>query len=103
MTAVLKADVIYLITQDESAHGVHAQVQDTERMVYCTVKSVTRTEFYSAMNAGIQPELVFALSIAEEYQGERLVRYGDLKYDVVRTYVTEDDGIALTVRRSEER
>jgi hypothetical protein len=100
---MVKADVIYLITEQESAHGVHAPVERTERMVYCQIRSVTRSEFYTALNAGIQPEYVFVLAVAEEYQGERHVRYRDQIFDVVRTYVTEEDGIELTVRRSDDR
>lgn len=99
---MVRADVIYLITEQESAHGVHAQVQRTERMVYCQIRSATRSEFYTALNAGIQPEYVFVLSVAEEYQGERHVRYRDQVYDVVRTYLTNEDGIELTVRRSDD-
>ena len=100
---MLKADVIYLITENASAHGVHAQVTRTERMVYCAIRSVSRAEFYTALNVGIEPEYVFALSVADEYQGERYVRYRDQIFDVVRTYVTEEDGIEITVRRSDDR
>lgn len=98
---MVRADVIYLVTERESAHGVHATVTRTERMVYCTVRSVTRSEYYTALNAGIATEFVFALAVAEEYQGERRVRYRDGIYDVVRTYMTEEDGIELTVGRGE--
>lgn len=100
---MVRADVIYLITEDAGTHGVHAQVQRTERMVYCTIRSVSRSEYYNALNAGIEPEYVFELAVAEEYQGERRVRYKDKLYEVVRTYMTEEDGIEITVRRSDER
>ena len=99
---MMRADVIDLITETASAHGVHQAVTETARTVYCTVQSVSRSEFYNALNAGVQPEYVFVLALAEDYQDERIVRYKGLKYRVVRTYMTEDDGIEITCERSDE-
>ena len=98
---MMRADVIELITETASAHGVHDAVTETARTVYCTVRSVTRSEFYNALNAGVQPEYVFVLALAEDYQGERIVRYRGLKYRVVRTYMTADDGIEIICERSD--
>ena len=72
------------------------------RSVYCTVRSVTRSEFYTALNDGIRPEYVFHLALAEDYQGERVVRYKDQRFRVIRTYMTADDGIEITVERSDD-
>ena len=99
---MIRADVIYLITENARKHGVHETVTDSERMVYCTVNSVTRSEYYTALNVGITPSYVFTLAMAEEYKGERLVKYHGLKYRVVRTYITDDDTIEITVERSDE-
>lgn len=99
---MLRADVIDLITETRSGHGVHEAVTETARTVYCTVQSVSRTEYYTALNAGIMPEYVFRLSLAEDYQGERVVRFRGQRFRVVRTYVTEDDGIEITVERADE-
>lgn len=98
---MMRADVIDLITENAAAHGVHAAVTETARTVYCTVQSVSRSEFYTALNAGVQPEFVFKLELAEDYQGERVVRYKGQRLRVVRTYVTEDDGIEITCERSD--
>ena len=97
----MRADVIDLITENRSAHGVHDTVTEEARTVYCTVRSVTRNEFYNALNAGVQPEYVFVLALAEDYQGERIVRYRGQRYRVVRTYMTDDDGIEITCERSD--
>ena len=99
---MLRADVIDLITEHRSGHGVHEAVTETARTVYCTVQSVTRSEYYTALNAGIMPEFVFRLSLAEDYQGERVVRFRGQRFRVIRTYVTEDDGIEITVERADE-
>ena len=93
----MRADVIDLITENRRAHGVHEAVTRTARTVMCTV-----TEFYNALNAGVMPEYVFRLTLAEDYQGERLVEYHGQTYRVVRTYITADDGIEITVERSDE-
>ena len=99
---MMRADVIQLITETASAHGVHESITEQAREVMCTVKSVSRGEYYNALNAGIHPTYVFYLTLAEDYQNERVVRYQGLKYRVVRTYLTDDDGIEITVERSDE-
>lgn len=99
---MLKADVIDLITETRSGHGVHEAVTETARTVFCTVQSVTRSEYYTALNAGIMPEFVFKLTLAEDYQRERFLRYKGQKFRVVRTYVTQDDGIEITAERADE-
>ena len=65
------------------------------------MESVSRSEFYTALNAGIRPEYVFRLALAEDYRGERVVRYRGQKFRIVRTYMTQDDGIELTCERSD--
>ena len=95
-------DVIYLIKGSESAHGVHAQVEQTEREVFCRVRSVGRSEFYTALNAGLQPEYVFVVSVAEEYERERKLRYRDQILDVIRTYEPDDGSIEITAGRSDD-
>ena len=98
-----RADVIQLISESRTGHGVHEAVTETTRTVMCEVSSVRRTEYYNALNAGFQPEFVFKLTLAEDYRNERLVKYHGQKFRVVRTYMTEDDGIEITVERSDER
>jgi len=99
---MIRADVINLIKENRTGHGVHEVVTDTARTVMCTVESVRRSEYYDATNAGYRPELVFKLALAEEYQNERIVKYHGQKYRVIRTYRTEDEGIEITVERSDE-
>ena len=96
------ADVIDLVTENRTGHGVHEAVMDSERTVMCTVESVRRSEYYNALNAGFQPEYVFKLALANDYQNERIVKFHGQKFRVVRTYLTDDDGIEITVERSDE-
>ena len=99
---MMRADVIALITENRTGHGVHEAVTDTERTVMCTVESVSRNEYYNALNAGVQPEYVFKIALAEDYRNERIVKYRGQKFRVIRTYMTDDDGIEITMERSDE-
>ena len=93
------ADVCYLIEDTPQAHGVYDPPQATERMVYCTVQSVGRQEFYSAYSAGLQPSLVLKLADMIEYHDETRLMFHDREYQIVRTYMTKDGGIELTIER----
>lgn len=97
-----KPDVISLITETNSAHGVHETITESVRTVYCTVGSVTRNEYYTALNAGITPEYVFRLALDADYQDEHFLRFHGKRYRVVRTYRTNDGGIEITAERSDE-
>ena len=99
----MRADVIGLITENAEKHGVHDTVTETAREVYCEIRSVTRSEFYNALNAGAQPEVIFKLALAEDYGRERLISWREKKYRVIRTYETADGGIEITCERSDER
>lgn len=93
------ADVIYLIAEDPEAHGVYEEVNETERMVYVTILSVGMTEAYTAMSAGLAPDLRFLIREAADYQGEKKCRFQGVLYDIIRTYQKERS-VELTVQRS---
>ncbi len=98
---MLIADVCYLISDTPAAHGIHNEPTVTERMVYCTVQSVARSEYYQASNVGLQPNYVLKLSNFAEYQDELKLRFRDKVYRILRTYITQDGGIELTIQRSD--
>ena len=95
---MIKADVIYLLSENPGAHGVFDSPTYTERMVYCTVRSVGMPEFYRAHEQGLEPSIVFVLTDAADYEGERIIRWGEgafaRYYKVIRTYV---DGLAIEI------
>ena len=97
---MLISDVCWLISTSPSPHGVHAAPKMTERMVYCQVASVGRSEFYMANQAGMSPEYVLKLSDTAEYQKEMELRFRGEKWKILRTYMTGDGGIELIVQRS---
>ena len=97
---MLKADVITLIRVDPEAAGVGTEPKKTRRTVFCTVRSIGQQEAYLAMGQGLNPELKVILAHDFEYEGERLCELGGVPYDILRTYVTETDGIELTLQRT---
>ena len=94
-----KHDVLTLIAE-AAPRGVNDAPLVSERTVFCTIRSVGMNENYAALTHGLHPELVFVLTQDFEYQGEQRCKCGGVYYDIIRTYVTETDGIELTVQRS---
>ena len=96
---MLKADILTLINESPEAHGVGTEPTESRRDVYCTVKSIGQQEAYQAMGIGLNPELKVILAHDFEYAGEALCELGGVKYHILRTYITEADGIELTLQR----
>ena len=97
-------DVIKLVKPVYKTDEYLNQIPETiEREVFCQVKSVGRSEFYSAAQADLHPEYVFVISHYIDYQGEKFIRYTDWMDDehvfyVTRTYrVPDSDAVELTV------
>jgi SPP1 family predicted phage head-tail adaptor len=96
---MMKANVVDLITVSPEAAGVGTEPTETKRTVPCTIKSIGQQEAYLAMGQGLNPELKVILAHDFEYGGERKCELDGVKYDILRTYVTETDGIELTLQR----
>ena len=90
-------DVCYLLTEVPGTHGVFDEPNYTERMVLCTVRSVSSADFWRAYQQGIEPQFVFVLADPIEYRGERLLRYNSTRYRVIRTYANSNNEIEITV------
>lgn len=71
----------------------------TTSEIFCDIRSVTRSEFYSAAQSGLAPSLVLRISHAVDYNGQKLVEVeGDL-YSVIRAYRAPDtDAVELTLQ-----
>lgn len=96
---MMRADVCDLITVSPEAAGVGTERTETSRTVFCTIRSIGQQEAYLAMGQGLNPELKVVLAHDFEYQGEGLCEIGGVRYQILRTYVTETDGIELTLQR----
>ena len=88
---MIRDDVCFLVSEIPSPHGIFDAVMRTERMVYCRVNSVSSADYWRGQTAGVDLAIVFVLSDYLEYQGEKLIRWGDRYYSVVRTYVNQNE------------
>ena len=88
-------DVITLVAENPAAHGVLDDVTETQKQVFCSVRSVGMTEAYQAMSNGLHPQFVFILSDYADYDGEKVAIYNGKRYRVIRTY-RQNQGIELT-------
>lgn len=97
---MIRATTITLLR--ERPHGVFDERIPFEREVFAEIRSVKMTEFYTALNDGIQPEYIFHLTDYADYNGEKTIRYNDMLYDVIRTYTpVNGQTIDITVRKKE--
>lgn len=96
---MMKANVVTLISVNPEAAGVGTEPSESRRTVYCTVRSIGMQEAYQAMGQGLNPELKVILAHDFEYQDEPLLEYDSKRYRIIRTYITEEDGIELTIQR----
>ena len=96
---MMKANVVDLITVSPEAAGVGTEPTDTKRTVPCTIKSIGMQEAYQAMGIGLNPELKIVLAHDFEYDGESLCEVCGQRYKILRSYITEADGVELTLQR----
>ena len=96
---MIKAQTVTLIREDPAARGVGTDPAETRRKTYCTVRSIGMQEAYQAMGIGLAPEMKVILRHDFEYKGESLCEVNGIRYRIIRTYVTEEDGIELTLER----
>ena len=96
---MMKAGIATLIRVSPEAEGVGTERAEIRRDVYCTVRSIGMQEAYQAMATGLNPEMKIILAHDFEYQDEPLLEYAGKRYTILRTYITEADGIELTVQR----
>lgn len=92
-------DVITLVSESPAAHGVLDEITETQKQVFCTVRSVGMSEAYQAMSNGLHPQFVFVLSDYADYDGEKVAIYNGKRYRVIRTY-RQNQGMELTVEEA---
>lgn len=88
-----------LITQTFAPDGLGNQVPTkTETIVFCDVKSISRSEFYYASNTGLKPSIIFTIHDFE-YNKQELVKFNGQEYNVIRTYLKNIDEVELTCQK----
>lgn len=62
---------------------------ETRITVLCDVLSVTRSEYYAAASHNLRPEIVFSVNMYD-YEKQSLVEFEGIKYNVIRTYKSNE-------------
>lgn len=52
------------------------------------IKSIGQSEFYQANASGLKPEIKFVLADYLDYEGQKTIEYGGVRYRVLRTFQT---------------
>jgi SPP1 family predicted phage head-tail adaptor len=88
-----------LINQTHVSDAVGNQIPvETDAVILCGLKSVARAEFYNAALNGLKPEMVFVVH-AYEYDGQKKVEFGSVRYNVIRTHEPNFEELELTCER----
>lgn len=66
------------------------------REVFAGVQSVGYKEFYEAATVGLKPEIKFVLQDYDDYEGEKELAYNGIRYQIIRSYRTQNNMIELT-------
>lgn len=96
---------LVVVSHGKNANGFSVETK-TEYSVFVREKSVTRTEFYQALNSGITPKIVLEMRLEDWEQSAHSVNgkkefatrieYDGYIYDVVRAYVTDKSMVEVT-------
>lgn len=94
-----KSRVLTLIGVTYTADSIGQQIpEETTREVYCSVSSVSASEWFEAGRAGLKPEYR-ATMFAPDYQSEQIAELDGVRYSVYRTYLGRNETIELYLER----
>ena len=81
-------DVITLVKEQITGRDEYGNeiVEKTKREVFCQVYGITRSEFYAAATNDLHPEWTIRLADFRDYDGEKLAKFHNAFYDIIRTY-----------------
>lgn len=90
---------VYLVEQAKTQNTIGEWVTtETLRKVYANVTSVSASEYFSASEIGLNPEVRFTM-FAPDYKGETIIEYNGYRYSVYRIYVASTDKMELYAQR----
>ena len=94
-----RSELLTLIgtTKAQDDFGVW-RTTETQRTIFCDVRSVTRDEFFDAGRAGLNPAYRFDV-FGPDYAGESICEYKGSRYAIYRTYAARNDTLELYAER----
>lgn len=95
----MRTDELILIKNTFENDSIGNQIEKNEEsIVFCEVKSISRTEFYQAAQSGMKPGAAFII-YGFEYDNQEFVRHNGIKYKVIKTYKINDNDLELTCEK----
>ncbi|MCB2860640.1 phage head closure protein [Streptococcus suis] len=70
--------------------------EEVKTVLLCRKKSITRSEFYQANQAGIRPSLVVDIH-SFEYDNQELAEFEGKRYRIIKTYPVDLEILELTL------
>lgn len=83
------------VEKDEIGQDIEVPTYTT---ILCGLKSIGRSEFYAAAQAGLRPEITFIIH-GYEYNEEKEVEFEGYRYKVIRTYAVDVEELELTCEK----
>lgn len=93
------SEIIYLIGATYTTDSIGQYVKTpTRRKLFCSVSSVTQSEFFEAGRNGLKAQ--YRVTVPEsEYHGEQTAELRGEKYGIYRTYSTKGEMLELYLEK----
>lgn len=94
-----RSQVLTLIGVTYTKDTIGQQVpKEVPREVFCTITSVTASEWFDAGKVGLNP-VYRATVFAPDYNGEQIAELDGVRYGIYRTYIGRHERIELYLER----
>lgn len=91
----MRDDVVNLVSSTYTLDDYGVQrPSETSKQVFCRIKSITQTEYYQSLQAGMRDVRCMVI-FSGDYGGEQEAEYYGIRYTIYRTYQTSDDELEL--------
>lgn len=87
-------------TYQTDAIGQQVESDGTTRTLVATLHGISRQEWYTAAQAGLNPEGMVFLRDSADYEGETILEIDGVRLYIYRVYPTDDGGIELYYRKT---
>ncbi len=94
-----KSCVAFLISQIHSTDTLNQEIStESKRKVFCSITSVSASEWFEAGRNGLQAELRITM-FAFDYHGEKIAEVNGQRYSIYRTFRSKPDEIELYLEK----
>lgn len=86
----------YKYGDEKDDYGNPVEKPILSETVIAELLSISQTEFYQAQTSEHKPEIKFKITDYLDYDGQKYVVYGNVRYTVLRTYRTKNNELEIT-------